>query len=108
MFSRCVIIPWHLKPNLMMSPKLNLSTPFPDAVFLTRARYVLDQMTDNPNFANPAPPLTDLAAAIQAFSDAIVASYAGTHSMFMFGLAPIINLIPGKNTPGFFVHILYL
>ena len=65
----------------MMSPKLNLSTPFPDAVFLTKARYVLDQMTDNSNFLNPAPPLSDLAAAIQAFSDAMVASDAGTHSM---------------------------
>jgi hypothetical protein len=65
----------------MMSTKLNLSTPFSDAVFLNKARYVLDQMTDNPNFVDPAPPLTDLAAAIQAFSDAIVASDAGTHSM---------------------------
>lgn len=65
----------------MMSPKLNLSTPFSDAVFLSKARYVLASMTDNPNFPNPVPPLTALSDAIQAFNDAVVAANAGTHSM---------------------------
>jgi hypothetical protein len=66
----------------MKVAKLNLSTsPYTDADFLGKAKYVLACLTGNPSFPSPVPPLADLSAAIDAFALALVGAASGTHAL---------------------------
>jgi hypothetical protein len=47
--------------------------------FITRARLILTKMTDNPWFPSPSPPLAELAAAVDALSQAEVVRLTGLH-----------------------------
>lgn len=48
--------------------KLNLRQPIPDK--LQTGRQIIAAMTNNPNFANPHPPLTDVAASLTTLDEA--------------------------------------
>src|SRR5215212_4112026 len=48
--------------------KLNLRQPVPDK--LQTGRQIIAAMTNNPNFANPHPPLADIAASLATLDDA--------------------------------------
>ena len=56
----------------MKNSKISISfTKYSDADFLTKAEHIYQSMTANVVFATPIPPLTDLSAAIEAYSNAL-------------------------------------
>lgn len=59
----------------MKQNRINLSfSEYSDADFENKVTYIIECMTDNPNFAAPVPPLGDVKAALGKFSDALTAA----------------------------------
>lgn len=56
----------------MKTQKISISfTTYTDANLLTKSEFILQSMTNNPAFANPVPPLTDLQTAVNDYSTAL-------------------------------------
>ena len=49
-------------------------TKYTDGDFLNKARYILECMTDNPDFINPIPPLDELRTAITKYGNDLLAA----------------------------------